>query len=182
MPLVDLPEPSNCWPYHVDKFTAALIASEAFQSLVGQSAPEDVAGCIFGKRLTHSRSGRVWTREELAELRHYAMVQTETYGKRLGPFGSYQPYGATWLDLYRLVPWGELVDVGAGPEPTDAHEREWQNITGLIVDEVIAAMKEGPTDVVDQVDLINDSSTKVQGASAQGVWQEHIYLFTWSEK
>lgn len=183
MPLVALPEPTNCWPYQLDRFGDALVASPTFQTLVGTTDPTEVAGYIFGKRLTHSRGGRVWTREGLAELRRFAMIQTENYGKRLGQFGRYLPFGATYLFLSHLVPSEELIDNGDGPNPTDAHDRYWQNTSGKIVDEVISHFDlQGPTGLIDQVDLVVDSSTQVQGAAAQGVFLDHEYLFTWSEK
>lgn len=183
MPLVDLPAPTNCEPYHQDRFVAALVASPTFQAMVGTTDPAVAAGYVFGKRVTHSRNGRVWTREELAELRHLAMVQSEAYGKRLSPFGSYRPFGVTALWLQRLLPAESLYDNGDGPNPTDVQEREWQNISGKICDEIIAHFDgEGPTNIVDQFDMVVDGSTSVASGASQGVWQERSYQFTWSEK
>jgi len=186
MSLLTMPAPTNCLTYYDEQFISAVVASASFRALVGKTTDAEVAEFVFGKRLTHTRSGRVWTREELLELRYFAMVQSEAgggYGKRLSPFGSYRPYGVKSLWLQRYLPPDSLLDNGAGPQPTDAQEREWQNIHGNVVDEVILFFDSpGPTGTIDNVDWIVDGSSPVEAVDGTGMWQEAEYLFTWSEK
>lgn len=186
MSLLEMPAPTNCLTYFDERFISAVVASASFRALVGKNTDAEVAEFVFGKRLTHTRSGRVWKREEIVGLQHFAMVQSEAqggYGKRISPFGSYRPYGVKYLWMQRYLLPETLLDNGAGPQPTDAQEREWQNITGNVVDEVILYFDSpGPTGTIDNVDWIVDGCTPVEGIGGTGMWQEAEYMFTWSEK
>lgn len=175
--------PNNCWPANLQKFADALIASAAFQSLVGLpgGAAELVGRFVFGKRLTHTRFGAAWTADELADLKHYAMVFSESYGKHLGAQQNvcYYPHGSVSLNIGRLVVERDLVDHGDGRTGlTDAHDRDWQNTAGTILDQMLAWLLEngGPYPVL-SVEMLADSETRAEHRPQQGMWQNVEWLF-----
>mgnify|MGYP001236458889 CR=1 FL=1 len=186
MPLIGLAEPTNCWPLALQAFADALAASEAFGQIVArpeQTDPVDPAEFVFGRRLTISRNGRAWTAAELAELRAYGMVQSVNYGKHMTAAGCYLPHGATAVAVCRLVPASELIDVGLGPQPSDASDRNWQNLVGLVPEQVIAYLRDqgGPWPIGD-VELTVDDETDHEARPQQGLWQEAEWLFAWGRE
>lgn len=170
--------PNNCWPATLAKFADALVASATFQSLVelpGGSAA-DVGKFVFGKRLTHARSGNVWTAEELANLRHYAMVYGDPerpYGKHLQDNACYKPHGVTVIALGRLVPEKDLAEHDANRTGlTDEHDRQWQNIVGLLIEELLTWLAEnGGPYPIQSVDVTDDHENRSENADNQGMWQ-----------
>lgn len=174
--------PNNCWPANLQKVADAVIASAAFQSLVelpGGTADE-VGRFVFGKRLTHARSGAAWTVDELADLRFYAMVFSESYGKHLGGKQNYRhyPHGTVSVVLGRLVRDKDLVDHGEGRTGlNDVHDRQWQNIAGSVLDEMLDWLTEngGPYPVLN-VEMLGDSETRVENQPTQGIWQNVEWL------
>lgn len=183
MPLTDLAAPNNCWPYSIQAFADALAASAAFQSLVERPEISDAADLVFGRRLTHSRSGRTWTKDDLANLRAYGTVQSEDYGKHRTESGFYRPHGVTAVGVYRLAPESSLLDYGIGPQLSDAQDRDWQNIAGTIADEIVTWLRDngGPWPI-NNFELSIDAETRVEAAVQQGIWQDCEFLFSWGRE
>src|SRR3972149_2770935 len=107
----------NCWPGLLANFASAVVASTAFRTMVELPAGPDlaVAAFVFGNRVTHAHSGRVWTKDELQELRHYAAVLDDPdrpYGKHRDPLtGSvYKAHGTSIVALASLILEANLVD------------------------------------------------------------------------
>lgn len=170
--------PNNCWPANLAKFADALVASTTFRTLVElpEGTDDDVAKFVFGKRLTHTRSGIVWTADELANLRHYAMVYSDPerpFGKHLEHNACYRPHGVVCVALGRLVLEKDLSDHGDNRTGlTDVHDRQWQNIVGTILDEMLAWLAEnGGPYPIPSVEVTDDHENRSENAPTQGVWQ-----------
>lgn len=171
-----LETPNNCWPANLAKFGDGLAESAQFQTLVGAADEVEAAAKIFGKRLTESKAGRTWTRDELAELRAYAMV----YGDPDNPFGyhlannaHYESHGLVIVAVGRLVPETDLIDPNENATGlTDVHDREWQNIVGTIITQMLAWLAEnaGPYPIP-AVEVVDDHETRAENARQQGTWQ-----------
>ena len=182
-----LEAPNNCWPANLQKFADALANSAKFQGLTGTADAAAATAFIFGKRLTHSRDGHVWTRDELAELRHYALVYGDPatpYGKH-GPHliggGAYdEPHGTTIVAVGRLVLEKYLVAQSADRTGlTDEHDRQWQNIAGKIADEILSWLDaNGGPHPVTNFEVSDDYETRAENAPAQGIWQYTEFTFT----
>jgi hypothetical protein len=186
MPLTGLTAPNNCWPYAIQRFADALIASAQFRTMVelaAESEDAEIGAFVFGKRMTHSRNGRTWTKDELAQLRHFASVYGFTFGKHRTPSTAMRPHGETSVYLSRLIPEANLVDNGDGLKPTDEHDREWENIVGTTVDQVVAWMaEEGGVWPINSWDVTDDSETRSQVKSQQGTWQQVEISFQWGRE
>lgn len=171
-----LAAPNNCWPANLQKFTDALSNSAQFQTLVEAADAAAALARIFGKRLTWSADGHAWTPDELATLRYYAMVYGDPgtpYGKHLQNNACYLPHGVTVVALGRLVLEKDLVDHGKGRTGlSDTHDRDWQNIVGTVIDQMLAWLPEnaGPYPIT-TVDVTDDSETRAQNQPRQGMWQ-----------
>jgi hypothetical protein len=185
-----LEAPNNCWPANLQKFADALANSAKFQALVEAANAIEAAAFIFGRRLTHTRNGHAWTADELAELRHYAMVfgdPATPYGKH-GPHliggGAYDdPHGATIVAVGRLVPEAELVAHGADRTGlSDEHDRQWQNIVGKLAEEILSWLDAngGPYPVT-SFNVTDDYSSRAENAATQGVWQYSELTYTWGK-
>lgn len=186
MPPAGLPTPTNCWPQSLQMFADAVAASTTFQALVNrpeQTVQPPASDFVFGRRLTLARSGRTYTAADLAELRTYAMVQSVDYGKHRTASMCYLPHGATAVALNRLVRAEGMVDVGLGAQPSDAQDREWQNVVGSIADEIVTWLGDhgGPWPI-NSLDLTVDAETAHEARLQQGVWQEVELLFAWGRE
>lgn len=170
--------PNNCWPANLAKFADALIASAEFQSLVEMpgGTADAVGKFVFGKRLTHARSGNMWTADELAELRHYALVYGDPerpFGKHLEQNACYRPHGLTVVAVGRLVREKDLAEHGPNRTGlTDEHDRQWQNIVGTILDQMLTWLAEngGPYPIT-SADVTDDHENRSENQDTQGVWQ-----------
>lgn len=176
--------PNNCWPANQQKFADALIASTTFRTLVElPDGPDgEVGKFVFGKRLTHPRSGNVWTADELKELRHYAMIYSDPerpFGKHLQNNACYRSHGVVVVSIGRLVLEKDLVDADQTRTGlTDLHDREWQNLTGTILDELLLWLQEngGPYPITN-VEITDDNETRAENAPVQGTWQAIEFTF-----
>lgn len=182
-----LASPNNCWPANLQQFVDAVANSNEFQDLVGAADATAATASIFGKRLTHSHSGHAWTADELAQLRGYAMVYgdpTSPYGKHVTASTNYLPHGVTIVAVGRLVLEQDLIDHGDGRTGlTDTHDRDWQNIVGTILDEVLDYLREsgGPWPV-GNAEVTEDSETKAENQPTRGCWQYCELSFSWREE
>jgi hypothetical protein len=187
-----LATPNNCWPVHLQKFADALAASSQFKALVGlpDGTAEEVGRFVFGQRMTHPRSGPAWTVGELEDLLHYGLVfgdPSSPYGKHRTATSHYAPHGTTIVALGRLVP-----EEDQQPEPelvggksglSDRNDRDWQNIVGTILDQIIAWLNEngGPWPVTN-VDVLADYQTTDKKQKVQGTWQICELMFSWGRE
>lgn len=173
-----LEAPNNCWPSNLQSFADALVSSAAFQGMVGLpgGTADEVGKLVFGKRLDHSRSGHKWTADELATLRACAMVFSDPdkpFGYHLQDNHRYSPHGTVIIELRQLVPEADLVNPGDdGTGLTDVHDRQWHNIVGTIIKQMLEWLNEngGPYPVTN-VDVTGDFETKASSAAQQGMWQ-----------
>jgi hypothetical protein len=180
-----LAPPTNCWTTAEDKFLNAVANSAAFQTLV--EAVDEVAALerIFGKRLTHTKFGRAWTADELAELRHYAQVYSSPdgpYGKHLVNNACYKPHGTMIVVLARLVPATELVDPGEDRTGlTETHDRDWHNIVGDIADDIAEWLIENGGYSEAPWDVDEYGETPATSGQTQGCWQGAELIIAWRE-
>jgi hypothetical protein len=182
-----LAAPTNCWPKLLQKFADSLANSATFQAMVRAADATAATNRIFGKRLSYSRDGRTWTREELDELFAYGQVYSDPnapYGKHLGGGNAFYPHGTTCIILARLVPESELSDDRGGGKTglTDAHDRDWQNIVGNVIDETLAWLIEngGPWPI-NGAEITLDDETPAAKQATQGCWQGAEITFPWRE-
>ncbi|MGD9632545.1 MAG: hypothetical protein AB7G28_22770 [Pirellulales bacterium] len=180
-----LAEPNNCWPFAVERFGDALADSAKFRELTNTADAVAAGNYIFGRKLTHTKSGHAWTREELESLRAYAQIFSDPaapYGKRRTVFNSWEPFGSMIVQVGRLVTAQQLA---AYKEIPDAMERDWQNIAGQIIDEMIEWMFNPPLTVttgaphITQVDVSEDGEQGIGQANTQGYWQFTETTWTW---
>lgn len=170
--------PNNCWPANTQKFADAVVASPTFRELVGlpYGPDEEVQARVFGKRLRFSRNGRAWTRDELATLRAYAMVfcsPDNPFGYHLVNNAHYESHGAVCVAFGRLIPDADLVD--PGPDSTgltEAHDRQWENIAGTIIKEVMSWLAEnGGPYPIPSVSITDNFEEAAKTAGSVGAWQ-----------
>jgi hypothetical protein len=178
-----LAAPTNCWPFLLQTFADALANSATFQSLVAAVDATGAADRIFGKRLTYTRAGRRWTYAELQALAAYGQVYghpDNPIGKHRGRGRQFLPHGTTCLVLARLVDIGEAPDDLTGP--TDADDREWQNIVGSVLDEVLAWLDENIGAEITSADITVDDETAAKNKNSRGIWQGVELTFNWREE
>lgn len=184
-----LAEPTNCWTNAEQKFADAVCNSAAFQSLVGESSAEAAADKVFGVRLTHPRSGRVWTPDELATLGSHGRLFSSAnapFGKHLNPTGSYchLPHGMMAFEINRFVPESELVPNVFGSDDhnglTDEHDRDFLNIVGTIADQVIEWLREnGGPFPLPGYEAEAWMESKADSQKQQGMFQVCLLSFPW---
>lgn len=171
-----LANPNNCWPANMQKFADALANSAAFQTLVEADDATAANDFVFGKRLTHARSERRWTADEWADLRHYGMVFSDPespFGYHLVNNAHYESHGLVIMAIGRLVPESQLVD----PQDdrtglNDEHDRDWQNIVGTVITEMLSWLQEnGGPYPIPNVEIAEDYETRPKKAPATGIWQ-----------
>jgi hypothetical protein len=182
-----LDAPTNCWPNLLQKFADALANSATFQTMVRAADAAAATNRIFGKRLTFTRDGRSWTREELEELFSYGQVYSDPnapYGKHLGGGQAFYPHGTTCIILARLVPEANLSDDRGGGKTglSDVHDREIQNIAGNVIDEVLSWLIQngGPWPITNAEITLDDETPAVNQVN-QGCWQGIEITFAWRE-
>jgi len=179
-----LEAPNNCWPANLQKFTDALSNSVQFQSLVEAATAAAALTRVFGQRLTHTRDGHAWTADELANLRYYGLVYGDPatpYGKHLQSNACYLPHGVAIVYLARLVPERDLVNPGQGNTGlSDAHDRQWQNIVGTIIDQVLAWLDtNGGPYPIPSVEVSDNYETPAENIANQGCWQTCEVTFSY---
>lgn len=180
-----LAAPNNCWPNLLQKFADAVANSAAFQAMARAADEVEATSRIFGKRLTYSRDGRRYTREQLEELFGYAQVYGDPnspYGKHIGGGMQYHPHGQTCIILARIVTDLEGDKANDSTGLTEIHDRDWQNIAGTVADEVLSWLKEngGPKPVLG-FDVTLDDETPAVHQGTQGCWQGCEFTFSWRE-
>lgn len=184
---MELEAPNNCWPVNLQSFADAAVASPTFRTLVSLPAgPDDeVAKLVFGKRLRISRSGYAWTADELAQQRAYAMVFSDPsrpFGLHLVNNARYSPHGTVCVALGRLVPAADLVDASTTSTGlTELHDRQWQNIVGTFITDILAWLPEnGGPYPVPMVDITDDHESKASNSPTEGVWQYSEVTFQYN--
>lgn len=128
--------PSNCWTIAEARIADAVARSAAFQSLTETSDATAAAAYVFGEKVGEPVDGHAFTKDELAQLKHYAQV----YSAHDHPYGvSYganrpTPYGSAVVYVERLVTEAEQ---HSGEQPDDS-ERLFKNRIGDLMDEIHA--------------------------------------------
>ncbi len=187
-----LATPTNCWTYHEQLFADAVANSEAFIAFVGAASATDAKDKIFGERVTHPRSGRTYTVDELANLGSHARVfpsADQPYGKHAASNGVRQlyPHGRMIVEFCRFVSESQLekraYDADDRTGLTDQHDRDFRNMHGVAVDEIVEWMDQnggaGPS--LPTFEVIDFGESPANTHAQQGVWQVCAYEFTWVE-
>jgi hypothetical protein len=180
----------NCWVPMLAKLVDALAASATFWAMVGldgTASDAEVRGFIFGNRVTHSKDGHVWTRDELLTLRHFAAVfddPEQPYGKHVkaGTNTCYIPHGVSVVSLHRLIVDAELVaDLDGRFHTTDQHDEDWRTIIGDTLSEILDYLIENGGPIAQAVEVEGVTTTPPRKGATQGMWQGCEIVFPWRE-
>lgn len=176
-----LEAPSNCWTIAESKIAAAVAASTAFQALTGSADAVEAASLVFGEQLDEPFDGTQYTKDELANLKHYAQVYHDLE----------KPYGLARTTAQRLIPFGSAIvyverlvteQERNGADVPQSIERLFKNRIGDLMEDIPEWLLEngGPhfrsAEVVDGPGF-NERSKWDQ----QGMWQGCAFNISWGQ-
>lgn len=162
---------SNCWTINEAKIASAVANSAAFQALTSTADATAAAAYVFGEQLDEPFDGTAYTKDDLANLRHYAQVyhsQEQPYGIAKTTANRMIPFGTAVLYVERWVTEQEM----NGTDVPQAVERLFKNRIGDLMDDIPEWLEENGGPHIRSITVVdgpgyNDRSKHAQ----QGVWQ-----------
>lgn len=176
-----LEAPSNCWTAAEAKIASAVAASAAFQALTGTTDATAAAAYVFGEQLDEPLDGVAFTKDELANQRHYAQVY----------HAEDRPYGITRTTSQRLIPYGtahvyveRLVTEQErnGDDIPQAVERLFKNRIGDLMEDIPEWCLENGGPHIRSVIVVEGPGYNEKAKwESQGMWQGCGFEVVWGQ-
>lgn len=184
-----LETPSNCWTLAEAAIAEAVAHSAAFQALTETTGDANAAArLVFGEQLNEPFNGEAFTKDELANLRHYAQVYhafERPYGKARGATNMRLPFGTAIVFVERLVRDVERNEIPADVPAEDwdvdqAIERLFKNRIGDLIDQLFDYLEENGGPHLRSVVVIEGPGFNERNRwDSQGMWQGATLEVAW---